>query len=219
MQESWRKDPDKLTFIACLPLPPYEDFKTTTTIISLSAGQYDAPARMLGDINLFITSLVEEEHDCAAAAANGVGSPSIIVGEIELMIAVKDLQGKGFGRAALLAFLRYVVDHEESVLEEYLPGLLLVSDGMEALGRRFEYLRVRIHEGNQRSLRLFGSMGFRRVGDGEANYFGEVEMRVGGGERTGNGLREVLGEMLEDNQSTKLAGYRELRYGVGLEED
>lgn len=90
-----------------------------------------------------------------------------VIGEIELMIARTELQRRGYGRAALLAFLEYVLGHWRAVGSEY------GKDGSDA---ELQFLRVKVHETNAGSLRLFESIGFEKVGEG-ANYFGEIEMR------------------------------------------
>jgi len=150
MQRSWRDDPDKLTFMVCLPLAQF------SAIVNAGAG--DAPNCMLGDVNLFLTT--SEEGDA-------------VIGEIELMIAVKDQQGQGYGRASLLTFLRFLVEHEGGIMEEF------ERERIGAEGRGIEGLVVKIGEANQRSIGLFESVGFERVGEG-ANYFGEWELQMGG---------------------------------------
>jgi len=149
MQQSWRQGPDKLTFIACLPLGQESE--------AVSAGSEDGLDHMLGDVNLFLT--ISEED--------------AVIGEIELMIAVKDQQGHGYGRASLLAFLRFMVEHERGILEGF------ERERMSSGGNGIEGLVVKIGEANQRSIGLFESVGFERVGEG-ANYFGEWELRMGG---------------------------------------
>ncbi|KAL4787364.1 GNAT domain-containing protein [Aspergillus varians] len=188
MQRSWREDADKLTFIVCLP-------STSTTIpdgsskdgaLGLSGEEHDdSPARMIGDINLFLRIDDGDEGDAAPE----------IIGEIELMIAEKKDQGKGFGKAALLAFLRYVLGREGEVVGEFLSGGgggggEGTSKGKLPVG--FAALSVKIGQGNERSLKLFEGLGFRRVGE-EPNYFGEWELRkteLGDGEV--EGYREVV---------------------------
>lgn len=70
MQESWRKDPDKLTFIICRP---NENFDQMTAV---DTGIDDSPDAMIGDVNMFI-SLDEES----------TGHEPLVIGELELMIA------------------------------------------------------------------------------------------------------------------------------------
>ena len=157
MQQTWRTDADKLTFISCMPLNAAKG--------SVQATEHDAFDRMLGDVNLFLTDSDDEY------------SPGVI-GEIELMIASKQQQGQGYGRASLLAFLKYIIHHEQEILQQYsgensLPGKYLADTSS-----RFKYLRVKIGESNHRSIGLFESLGFGKVG--EANYFGEVELRLVG---------------------------------------
>ncbi|MCJ1389751.1 hypothetical protein MMC18_002608 [Xylographa bjoerkii] len=172
MQLSWRQDPDKLTFIVCLP---------STSSNSITAGREDGPASMLGDVNLFL--MTSDTQDS-------------VIGEIELMIAVKSQQGHGYGRASLLAFLTYVAEHEDGLLEEF------EKERMMEGGLKLRELRVKIGEKNGRSIGLFESVGFMRVEgrDGEegGNYFGEIELRMG------DGWKGRVGERVE--------GYREVEY-------
>ena len=46
-------------------------------------------------------------------------------------------------------------------------------------GAKLRYLRVKIHQSNQGSIRLFESVGFKNIhADERANYFGEVELML-----------------------------------------
>jgi hypothetical protein len=92
-----------------------------------------------------------------------------VVGEVGLMIAEKDMRGKGLGRTGLLAFLKFVAVHLDEILGEYEEG---EEEGLE-------YLRVMIGGGNSMSIRLFEGVGFRKVRE-ELNSFGEVELRMKG---------------------------------------
>jgi hypothetical protein len=113
MQQRWRNDADKLTFIVCSPLSEssrkqLEQSRGTSHLTE----QDDAPEKMVGDINLFLRVDDGEEGD----------SEPQIVGEVELMIAEKLNQRKGFGRASILSFMKYIVDHEVEILEEFLAS-------------------------------------------------------------------------------------------------
>ncbi|KAL4929945.1 uncharacterized protein BDV17DRAFT_260437, partial [Aspergillus undulatus] len=163
MQQSWRNDADKLTFIVCQPIP--SNYRAL-------ANEDDSPERMIGDINLFLRVGDEDEDE----------KPQVI-GEIELMIAEKKNQGKGYGKAALSSFLRYVLSYEADILGEYIAGdeeaKRAFPDGAAGKLLKFGVLSVKIGQANERSLGLFESLGFQRVGE-SPNYFGEWELRVQG---------------------------------------
>lgn len=171
MQESWRSDADKLTFIACQP----------STSDDLS-GADDAPDRMLGDVNLFLTPADEDDEGC--------------IGEIELMIAPTAMRRKGYGRATLLAFLNYIQTHLQEILGEY-----KVSQKQEKT--KLLQLRVKIGSKNVRSINLFESVGFVKVSE-SANYFGELELGFEGF------LGDVRIESLLAKHGVE--NYREVRY-------
>lgn len=162
MQRSWRTDNDKLTFIVCQAREP-ENVPHT-----VQGGQDDRPERMIGDINLF---LFEPEDDDDEDEENSTKQSNALVGEIELMIARKDLHRQGYGRAALLSFTAYILDTWSQIAAEYSSSN---SEGQVA--RSLQYLRVKINQSNARSIALFQSIGFVQAAAG-ANYFGEVELR------------------------------------------
>jgi RimJ/RimL family protein N-acetyltransferase len=150
MQQSWRADHDKLTFIACLPLDD--------TPQEIVAGAQDSPDRMIGDVNLFLSAADDDVEGC--------------VGELELMIAHSSLRRRGYGRAALLVFLHYIATHSQDILDEYKR-----SQSVDKMSLR--QLNVKIGSQNESSIRLFESIGFLQLGDGP-NYFGEIEFALDG---------------------------------------
>ena len=187
MQHSWRRDSDKLTFIACLPVA--SPARKPASVMSKTD---DPPPRMIGDINLFLTPADEDPEGC--------------IGEIELMIAPKAFWRQGYGRASLLAFLNFVQRHLDGILEEYRLGMGQRENGEahdEGGEMRLLQLRVKIGSKNEKSIKLFQSVGFLKVGEGE-NYFGEVELVFEGflGKERMDGLLEKWG----------IINYEELEY-------
>jgi len=156
--------------------------------MKVSPGKDDAPERMLGDVNLFLTPADEDEEGC--------------IEELELMIAPTTHRRRGYGRAAVLTFLCYIEKHLEEILEEYRKGV--VKEGGKDGGKmKLLMLRVKIGGKNEKSIGLFDGIGFVKTSEGE-NYFGEVEMVfegvVGGGR---------VGELLE---RFGIEGYAEMEY-------
>lgn len=173
MQQSWRGDADKLTFIVCLARE--EIVNSTGTQAAMQGGVDDRPERMIGDINLFLFEPEDDdddEDDIDATKTKETPPSTPIIGEIELMIARKDLHRQGYGRGALLSFMSYVLDSWAGIAAEYGNGVA----GDTATSRKLEYLRVKINRSNERSTALFKSVGFEQTAAG-ANYFGEVELR------------------------------------------
>jgi len=163
MQQSWRTDNDKLTFIVCLPQLSNKG--------KVQGGLDDSPERMIGDINLFLFE-PEDDDDNGEEESNSstISKPNGVVGEIELMIARKDLHRQGYGRAALLSFVGYILDSWTQIGAEY------NNSGSNDVPKSLDYLRVKINQSNARSIALFESIGFGQTAAG-ANYFGEIELR------------------------------------------
>lgn len=179
MQQKWRQDSDKLTFIACLARQASQD--------SIVSTEHDAPERMVGDVNLFIYP-GEDDHD------------EVIV-EVELMVAKKSNQGKGLGKAILVAFLSYIAKHETEILCEFRRARSEpVKPGNEK--DEIKYLRAKIGQENTRSISLFEKFGFQLV-DKAANCFGEFELRLRGP------LKEIIGVK---GEALGLKNYQELPF-------
>ena len=150
MQQSWRRDHDKLTFIICLPCA---NQSTSTTLMRAQID--DGTEKMIGDVNLFL--------------APSDDSPNQIIGELELMIAPVSKRRHGYGRAAILAFIHYVCLHLEEILAEYGQA------SAEEQELSLSHFRVKINAENEKSISLFESIGFAKDRDGP-NYFGEFEL-------------------------------------------
>ena len=156
MQKSWRADHDKLTFIATIP--PNVTFTDHGLEALRSAARADEVLRMFGDVNLFILEVEDDEGN------------TNLVGELEVMIARKDLQGRGYGKVLLKSFIWYILRHHDRIMAEYGKG-----KGTETLGM-LKYLHCKISDANERSIGLFESVGFRKMSE-RPNYFGELEFR------------------------------------------
>jgi RimJ/RimL family protein N-acetyltransferase len=174
MQRSWRSDPDKLTFIVCLPIDGAPD--------RILCGSQDSPGRMLGDVNLFLSAAGDDPEDC--------------VGELEIMIARPSLRRRGYGRAAIVAFLHYVAQNIYGILDEYRKSQS--AEKMSLAG-----LRVKIGSKNEKSIRLFESIGFIQTKEGP-NFFNEIELSMDGA------VDEAKTTILL--QQYDMQGYREIRY-------
>lgn len=167
MQESWRTDGDKLTFIICKPLLEAE------MMTFMEAGEFDSEERMVGDVNLFL-SPNHEDVDDATSVSIGPG----LVGELELMIAPLSLRRKGYGRAALSTFVAYILKNWNEIAQEYASSTNNVHSTAQRINSpNLDYLRVKINEQNKCSIALFQSLAFELQNCGKPNYFGEVELR------------------------------------------
>lgn len=229
MQVKWRQDADKLTFIACVPLPPSSmpasttssssyslltQLETNTTKLILPSAvddpRSDTGSAMLGDVNLFL----HLDADWAGGADNMTeGLESMVTGELELMIAEKHARGHGYGRSAILCLLRYVIKHEEEIVWAFLRDRLPQSEDNASAqpSRAFEHFFVKISASNNASICLFKSLGFTQFGP--INPFGEVELRRRFGtsaDKSTSALEEVIQLMQEERFDTR--DYEELPY-------
>jgi Acetyltransferase (GNAT) domain len=212
MQESWRNDADKLTFIICQPLPAPKDARRLSHI---QPRTHDGAEQMIGDVNLFlslsiadITSDADAEDDAPAHESPPEidSNPAIkVTGELEVMIADPNSQRKGYGRAALITLLHYIVTHQSSITNEFLKPHTDLSPGSSSLTTKSLSLTAKISASNTASLALFHSLGFIATGDGKANYFGEYELQLPMG---------LLDSMAGVETMTRygIEGYREVVY-------
>lgn len=150
MQQSWRDDPNKCTFIvhatkACTILSNTGELDTTMTSISV---QQELPG-MVGDVNLFLSEIDDEEEADEDTAFGIISTKSTststqeantaprIQAEVDIMIAEKNFQKQGLGRAATCAMLLY---------------------GAKELGIQRYFCKI--NEGNVASMEMFKSLGF-----------------------------------------------------------
>jgi ribosomal protein S18 acetylase RimI-like enzyme len=211
MQGKWREDGDKLTFIVGRSSSQHGDGGGDGDLQGEATGDGDGKGKgemvLIGDVNLFVSTRSLDDQDEAQGTI-----AEVLVGELELMIALPSEQRKGFGRAALLMMLGYIVGHEEGIVREYVRYSKVLaqietestdmgSERDEKKGDGFDYFEVKIQQTNERSIKLFEGMGFRKVKK-EANYFGEVEMRLG---RSDVGVEELM-------EQAKIERYQEGKY-------
>ena len=170
-QESWRAAADKLTFILCQPVA-----SVSSGSEEIIGGVNDAPDRMVGDINFFLTPFEEEDDEDANANDNKERSTSdvpLYSGEVDVMIARLEHRRQGFGRAAVTAFLYYILRSKRDAILAEAAG----AEGTETSTPsppQLKQLVVKIQATNAASISLFKSLGFEQKGD--VNYFGEVEL-------------------------------------------
>ncbi|KAF7509657.1 hypothetical protein GJ744_007528 [Endocarpon pusillum] len=240
MQESWQKDSDKLTFIICQPSPNQADQKLLSHV---EPKTHDNADRMIGDVNLFLSFSSEVDTNPEHQHANEytVQPPSNlsgdecqsatttveVTGELELMVAVPTCQRKGYGRAALLTFIRYVLMHRSEIIAEFLqanpPSKLPSTHHRDRIhetartptttrtGSSAELsLTAKISTTNTASLSLFQSLGFIKTAE-EPNYFGEWELRLPAA-MCGDGPDSQT-EWERKLERWEVTAWREMRYG------
>ncbi|KXJ93294.1 GNAT domain-domain-containing protein [Microdochium bolleyi] len=194
-QVSWRTSGDKLTFILCLTenknepssSPSSSRLMGTAQAGVVRAGQADAPERMIGDINLFLTPWDEVDTSDDDGGGGATGDVSHVNGEIDIMIASPAHRRLGLGSEAVTALLRYIAQHAREILAEY-AAFTAGTSSSTSKGQHQEQeqeqqeqqqyilkdLVAKINASNEGSIALFKRLGFRQRG--EVNYFGEVQL-------------------------------------------
>jgi RimJ/RimL family protein N-acetyltransferase len=155
MQQSWRDDPKKCTFIvhATEAFPLDDDGSNSSEYFSVR----DNLGGMIGDVNMFLSDMDEEEEEEELEGNNdgttGTKYPKPLQAEIDIMIAEQSYRNKGLGRAATCSMLLY---------------------GATMLGiHRFF---CKINEDNKGSIKLFESLGFLQCD--YAACFKQVELEL-----------------------------------------
>ncbi|KXS18168.1 hypothetical protein M427DRAFT_96362 [Gonapodya prolifera JEL478] len=157
MQQSWRTDTDKLTFIVLDP--SLEDNRTPEDGNRGGSCQCHSPviaayAGMVGDVNLFFTDF-----------------ESAVTAELEVMIAVAGARGKGIGEAACRGIMAFATSINRKVhgKDETVP-----SEGEHFPVTVF---RAKIKTGNSVSLNLFqNKLGFVEVS--RSQVFDEITLEL-----------------------------------------
>jgi RimJ/RimL family protein N-acetyltransferase len=202
MQQSWRTDHNKLTFIICQPLAIDNQNNELTPRI-IQAGKHDSHERMIGDVNLFLCEQDEEPED----GVEGARLPPALVGEVEIMVARKDMRGRGIGKAALSAFLRYVALNEEAICAQYCArSTIKPIDETYNATLRFTHLRIKVNADNIQSIGLFERFGFKKLTE-KPNFFGELELR-----HVREETESVEGYTNDDGGSCIFLGYSRQEY-------
>ena len=166
MQASWAVDDAKCTFIVCTAAERGGDGAGGDEDAGgRRGGSPDVPtAKMIGDVNLFLSRADVDEYDRVEEEDEGVidwGAPppppvpTLLQAEIDVMIADPAARRRGYARAAVL---------------------LMVRHGVRALG--VERVVAKILVANEASLALFRKVGFveRRRVEG----YGEVHLVLEG---------------------------------------
>jgi RimJ/RimL family protein N-acetyltransferase len=157
MQQSWRDDEAKCTFIVhasdrCLEFQKrcLEENETPFCVNDNLGG-------MVGDVNLFLSEMDEDDGNSEDGEEHGALSvPSAqprMQAEIDIMIAEKDCQGKGLGKAATCAMALY---------------------GLTELN--LQRIFCKINEDNVASINLFKSIGFEQCD--YAACFKQIELEL-----------------------------------------
>jgi hypothetical protein len=167
MQQSWREDAHKCTFIVLAKhMCSLLEEKTATTVDS-SFVERNLNA-MVGDVNLFLSLEDEVEED--ESDQNDAAPSHMLQAELDIMIADRAHRGQGLGREASCLMMLY---------------------GANALGVRRYYCKI--NEDNHKSRGLFENLGFRQCNYAECFRQVELELRRDGAEAMTEAVSSLLG--------------------------
>ena len=99
MQQSWRDDPLKCTFI----VHASEDCDIGDSDVSIQMNLH----AMVGDVNLFISDIEPDEEEEGVSNSQPTTEMPLIQAEIDIMIAEKDRKRRGLGKAATCSMLLF----------------------------------------------------------------------------------------------------------------
>lgn len=201
-QVSWRKATDKLTFIICKPID--RSFDGEDVVFVRSNGHYDSIEEIIGDVNFFLNPYeggedTTEGQEQDEVIENGVlKKKGLLTGEVDIMVADPDWRRKGVGRSVVRALLVYVSVNLGFILQEYVGTRQDASASLRNLV-------AKVKEGNEGSIALFKSLGFKQ--EGGVNYFGEVRL-----------VMELADLQAQSWWAAAMADYLEMPYGSMVEE-
>jgi RimJ/RimL family protein N-acetyltransferase len=166
MQQSWRDDPEKCTFIVLTR--EKVDGRLLEQLIAADDGSNNEGAgalffieatthAMIGDVNLFLSDDYEDSDSDSSAALNvAQQQPTQKQAEIDIMVADPDYRRQGIGREATVLMMWYCATR--------LP-----------VGLRRVFCKI--NESNSGSLALFNGMGFSQCAFAECFRECELELR------------------------------------------
>ncbi|CAO1630478.1 unnamed protein product [Jaminaea pallidilutea] len=178
MQASWHLDDDKLTFIVLHPSEGTLEADESVDTVSLLS-----KCEMVGDVNVFLSPLEEEEpDDDDAESSQGRVHDTLnrTQGELEVMIAESKFRRRGLALEALSLLMFYITSSPTPASAPAPSAPMAPSP----LPLHPHDLFVKISLSNSASIDMFSKLGFRNHKVSEV--WQEMEMRWRGGGREGS---------------------------------
>ncbi|KAK7049938.1 hypothetical protein VNI00_005368 [Paramarasmius palmivorus] len=183
MQQKWRNDEDKLTFIVlardCIN---DEETETDTALEGQMVNLQDNRIHnlpMVGDVNLFFSGVLGSGMGDSAHEEE-TEEEDEFTAEAEIMIAEPAFRRKGLAQEALQLMFQYATGlgaHHFTLSGDPVPERNISIPSLPNLIPPRSLL-CRISEDNQASIRLFEKLGFKITK--HVQVFGEIEMRWSG---------------------------------------